>query len=109
MCSRSDGVKPFYYFYNDLNFIASSEIKSFHEFNSKNLNFKVVKKYLTTSFYDYGKSTFFENIYQLQPGHYLNYSIKNKNLEIKDIIYFVKKKSVKKFLKRKTSLKKVQI
>lgn len=105
-CARDPiGVKPFYYFYNNVNFIASSEIKSFSEFNSKNLNLQVVKKYLTTSFYDYGKNTFFENIYQLQPGHYLNYSIKNKNLEIIRYYLLSKKKVSKKILEEKDIIK----
>ena len=106
-CARDPiGVKPFYYFYNNINFIASSEIKSFTEFNSKNLNLKVVKSYLTTSFYDYGKDTFFENIYQLRPGHYLNYSINKKNLEIKRYYQLSKKKISKKTLKEEDIIKK---
>lgn len=94
-CARDQiGVKPFYYLHDKINFIVSSEIKNFSQFNSKNLNFNVVKNYLTTSFYDYGDETFFKNIRQLRPGHFLNYSIKKKSLEIKRYFSLKKKKNL---------------
>ncbi len=94
-CARDPiGVKPFYYIFDNINFLASSEIKSFTEFNSHNLNLNVVKKYLTSSFYDYGEETFFNNIFQLQPGHYLNYSIKKKKIQIKKYFFLNKKKMI---------------
>jgi asparagine synthase (glutamine-hydrolysing) len=91
-CARDRlGIKPFYYYFDEFFFLASSEIKSFTQFNSKNLNFNTINNYLTTSFYDYGDKTFFNDIFQLEPGSYINYSLQDKKIEIKK--YFFLKKS----------------
>ena len=99
-CARDPlGVKPFYYVFDNINFFASSEIKSFSKFNSNNINLNVVKKYLMTSFYDYGEETFFKNVFQLKPGHYLNYSIKKKKLITKKYYFLNQKNNIEKNIK----------
>jgi asparagine synthase (glutamine-hydrolysing) len=77
------GVKPFFYYQNLKEFIISSEIKGIltqkQNPNISDLNMTQVSTYLKTTFYDYGKSTFYKNIKQLPQGHYFEYDI-NKNI-----------------------------
>ena len=68
------GIKPFYYYLKNKDFIFGSEIKSFlknKNFN-KELNKKVLKNYLTFQ-YSPIEETFFKNTYKLLPGHYFIY------------------------------------
>lgn len=76
------GIKPFYYYLNDDEFLFSSEIKSFlaHPNFKKELNKEMLESYLTFQ-YSVGEDTFFKNVYKLRPGHYLKY--KDQKLEIK--------------------------
>lgn len=76
------GIKPFYYYLNDDEFLFSSEIKSFlaHPNFKKELNKNMLESYLTFQ-YSVGENTFFKNVYKLRPGHYLKY--KKGHLEIK--------------------------
>lgn len=76
------GIKPFYYYLNDDEFLFSSEIKSFlaHPNFKKELNKEMLESYLTFQ-YSVGEDTFFKNVYKLRPGHYLKY--KDNKLEIK--------------------------
>lgn len=76
------GIKPFYYYKTEDEFMFSSEIKSFlgHPNFIKKLNKKMLENYLTFQ-YSVGEDTFFESVYKLRPGHYLKY--KNGKLEIK--------------------------
>ena len=75
------GIKPFYYYINENEFLFSSEIKSFlaHPEFKKELNKKMLERYLTFQ-YSVGQETFFKNVYKLMPGHYLKY--KNGDLKI---------------------------
>lgn len=75
------GIKPFYYYLTDEEFLFSSEIKSFlaHPNFKKELNREMLESYLTFQ-YSVGETTFFKNVYKLRPGHYLKY--KNQKLEI---------------------------
>jgi len=76
------GIKPFYYYHNENEFLFGSEIKSFlgHPKFIKELNRNMLKQYLTFQ-YSVGEETFFKNVYKLRPGHYFKY--KNNNLTIK--------------------------
>lgn len=76
------GIKPFYYYKKDENFMFGSEIKSFLKNPSfeKELNEKSLKNYLVFQ-YDALNETFFKNVFKLDPGHYFIY--KDNNLEIK--------------------------
>lgn len=75
------GIKPFYYYLTNEEFLFSSEIKSFlaHPNFKKELNREMLESYLTFQ-YSVGETTFFKNVYKLRPGHYLKY--KNQKLEI---------------------------
>ena len=76
------GIKPFYYYYDDDNFLFGSEIKSFlgNPNFKKELNKDMLSQYLTFQC-SIGEDTFFKNTYKLLPGHYFIY--KDKELEIK--------------------------
>ncbi len=76
------GIKPFYYYLNDDEFLFSSEIKSFlaHPNFKKELNKEMLEYYLTYQ-YSVSEDTFFKWVYKLRPGHFLKY--KDNKLEIK--------------------------
>lgn len=76
------GIKPFYYYYDNENFLFGSEIKSFLGSPNfkKELNKDMLCQYLTFQC-SIGEDTFFKNTYKLLPGHYFIY--KDKELEIK--------------------------
>lgn len=82
-CARDHfGIKPFYYYFDQEHFLFASEIKGFldHPDFKKELNRDVLDIYLKMNFVA-GEQTFFKNVKQLLPGHYLVY--KNKQVEIK--------------------------
>ena len=67
------GVKPLYYTQTETGeFIFASEIKSLLQFPgiSPQVNQRALNHYLTLQYVP-GPETMFENIYKLQPGHYL--------------------------------------
>jgi len=68
------GIKPFYYYLTDDEFMYGSEIKSFlgHPNFNKELNISMLEKYLSFQ-YSVGTDTFFKNVYKLLPGHYFKY------------------------------------
>lgn len=74
------GVKPFYYTIFENQFYFSSEIKSlFSAGIPKIRNAKVWSNYYCFGTYGLPNETFFENISQLQGGHYLEINLSNKN------------------------------
>lgn len=81
-CRDHFGIKPFYYYQNDDEFMFASEIKAFlaHPNFKKELNDKALKMYLIFQ-YSIFDETFFKNVYRLNPGHYFIY--KDGKLEIK--------------------------
>ena len=64
------GIKPFYYYYDNENFLFGSEIKSFLGSPNfkKELNKDMLSQYLTFQC-SIGEDTFFKNTYKLLPGH----------------------------------------
>ena len=72
------GIKPLNYYYNNGNFLFSSEIKSFSKIKGIDLSFNL--KYLN-DYFSFGfipsPYTFFKHIKKLEPGHFLRIS-KNK-------------------------------
>ncbi|SHN09675.1 asparagine synthase (glutamine-hydrolyzing) [Polaribacter sp. KT 15] len=75
------GVKPFYYYREKEKFYFSSEIKALHASGVKKTpNKKVWASYLTYGSYGHPTETFWENINQLQGGHYLEYSKNSLNI-----------------------------
>ena len=76
------GIKPFYYYKKDENFMFSSEIKGMidHPKFEKEVNRDVLKMYLLFQYSVY-EETFFKNVYKLKPGHYFTFD--GENLETK--------------------------
>lgn len=77
------GIKPFYYYKKENEFMFGSEIKSFleHPNFSKEVNTDALKMYLIFQ-YSVHEETFFKNVFKLKPGHYFKY--KDGKLKIKE-------------------------
>ena len=72
------GVKPFYYHFSNNTFYFSSEIKALHAASiKKEPNKKVWFNYIASGSYGMPNETFWNEIEQLQGGHYLEF-IENK-------------------------------
>ena len=76
------GIKPFYYYKKENEFIFGSEIKSFlaHPNFEKEFNDNALESYLSFQ-YSSLNETFFKNVFKLLPGHYFTY--KDGILDIK--------------------------
>lgn len=76
------GIKPFYYYLNENEFMFGSEIKSFlvHPSFVKEINKDALKMYLIFQ-YSVKEETFFKKVYKLKPGHFFHY--KDNKLDIK--------------------------
>lgn len=76
------GVKPFYYFLDEKNFIFSSEIKAILKINNiKEANHGKVFDYLTYGYRTNNGETFFKGINELKPAH--NIIIQNDKIDIR--------------------------
>jgi asparagine synthase (glutamine-hydrolysing) len=77
------GVKPFYYYWHEGLFLFSSELKSFHQHPRFK---KVINKQAIHQYFQYGyimaPLSIFEHTHKLIPGHYLQFSINKKSLQI---------------------------
>lgn len=81
-CARDKfGEKPLYYSETP-RFSFSSEIKAVLSFTKSRLNLSKLDEFITKE-NTYGKGTLFEGIYELEPAHYLEYSLKTKKIEIR--------------------------
>jgi asparagine synthase (glutamine-hydrolysing) len=79
------GIKPFYYYSDKKNLLISSEIKGLlaSELINKELNSDQIPHYLK---YKYAKrpETFYKNIFELEPGHFIESDIRKDSFEIKN-------------------------
>lgn len=68
------GIKPFYYYKTDKDFMFASEIKGMidHPDFVKQVNKKALKMFLVFQ-YSVFEETFFKNVFKLKPGHYFEY------------------------------------
>ena len=77
------GVKPFYYYWHEGLFLFSSELKSFHQHPRFK---KVINKEAIHQYFQYGyimaPLSIFEHTHKLIPGHYLQFSIEKKSIQI---------------------------
>ena len=75
------GVKPFYYYHSENTFYFSSEIKTLFAAKIERIpREKSWANYLAFGSYGMPNETFYENIYQLAGGHYLEYKTKDLNI-----------------------------
>ncbi|MDB2515438.1 asparagine synthase (glutamine-hydrolyzing) [Candidatus Pelagibacter bacterium] len=103
------GQKPLFYTKKNSNLFFSSEVKIFREMNvAFNANKYAWYRYLIHGSYDDNKETFFENIYQLEPGETITWK---KNKDIIKNKFFVPQFSVGKSLKDNfsTASKKIKL
>jgi len=83
-CSRDRfGVKPFYYYFKKGVFVFASEIKALLRlpFLKKEPEEQTIYNFLALGLTDYGEETFFKDIKQLKPGHYLILNGDNLKIE----------------------------
>jgi asparagine synthase (glutamine-hydrolysing) len=78
LCRDPFGVKPLYYYYNDNNFIFSSEIKTFTQFDFFNneLNIPIFSNYISF-LWNPGNETPFKFVNKVPPGSFINISLNN--------------------------------
>ena len=79
------GIKPFYYFFNGIEFHFGSEIKQVLNLTSarKGINYKVLFDYLVAESYgNETEETFFTGIKKILPGHNLIINLGGNNYEI---------------------------
>lgn len=82
------GEKPLYYYYDDKNFIFSSEAKAIHKI--KKLFFQESKFY--ENFQHCLGTTLYKNLYELPAAHYLEYCIRTNKIKIVEYWKFKKQK-----------------
>ncbi len=93
------GVKPFYYHFDDTQFIFASEIKTLFAGGVQKIsNDQVWASYFAYGSYGMPNETFWKDIHQLPAGHYLKY--KNSEITIKKWYFF--EKEIKKYQKTQT-------
>jgi len=77
------GIKPLYYCQQDGKLIFSSMISAILAHNIQTSpNQKAIMEFLAYNLEHCGKETFFNNIYSLEPGHFLKYDLKTRTLNI---------------------------
>tara|TARA_Y100000389_G_scaffold204062_1_gene254766 strand:+ start:16920 stop:18803 length:1884 start_codon:yes stop_codon:yes gene_type:complete len=83
-CARDHfGQKPFFYFYDNTNFVFASELRSLIKFPliNKKLNTQSITNYLHYDAF-VGDETIIQNCYKLKKANYLIYDFKKNSLEI---------------------------
>ncbi len=76
------GIKPLFYTHTTSFFLAGSEIKQFTTFKEFEpiLNKKSVINFLTKEALNFSENTFFEGVYELPAGYYLNYNLSDHSI-----------------------------
>ena len=79
------GIKPFYYFFSDNILVFGSEPKALHTFPGITKQFDATRlaEFLLMGVCDFDEGSFFNEIKQLQPAHFLKYNLKNFELSTK--------------------------
>lgn len=77
------GQKPLYFSKKKNNFTFASEIRAVlcNEIDNT-INYQELLRFVNLSQYDNGDKTLFKNIFQLEPGNYLKYNLKNDKFKI---------------------------
>ena len=99
------GIKPFYFYYHKNIFYFASEIKAF-KFAGLKLepNYKKINEFLRWGVLDYDNNTWFNNIYSLEPGHYIK--LKKNRITINRFYYLPSEVKEKKELNLNLAKKK---
>ena len=75
------GIKPVYYYHNELDFIFASEQKAIAKFTGWNPNLNNLPEYSVFKYIS-GNKTSIENIYELEPGHAAEFDVNSGELKI---------------------------
>jgi asparagine synthase (glutamine-hydrolysing) len=98
------GIKPLHYTKTNTKFLAGSEIKQFsvvEDFEARMFH-PVVYEFINNSVLNHNEYTFYKDVYSLQAGHNLIYSLKDNEYEVYQW-YFIEKVPVKKKISPKES------
>ena len=84
------GIKPFYYFQDEEHFIFASEIKAIlkHPSVPKEPNIDYCTQFLKEGPKEYLRETAFQNIYRLEPAHYLKCHVSEIFNQLKTVRYW---------------------
>ena len=83
LCRDRFGIKPLYYYVDSGRLIFSSMISAITTHNLPTApNERAIMQFLAYNLEDHCEQTFFKNIYQLEPGSFLNYDLKLKKHSI---------------------------
>jgi len=92
-CRDRYGVKPLYYRKIKNSIFFASEVKQLLVLNKENkINKKSLSNYLHHDLILFNENTFVENIYQVLPGHYIDFDLKQFKYKKKKWYKFEKKK-----------------
>ena len=83
------GIKPLYYSISNESFLTASQFDQIHEHKKIKKNLSINPSGLKDYFcfgYMHAPNTIFKNIFQLEPGYFLRYSIKEKRIIEKKIL-----------------------
>ena len=84
VCSRDRfGIKPLFYYFNkrDQSFFVASELKQFFVAGvPKKLNEHLIRDFIDKNIIDHTTSTFYQNIFHLPAGNYIEYDLSAKQL-----------------------------
>ena len=86
------GIKPVYYYHNELDFIFASEQKAIAKFTGWNPNLKNLAEYSVFKYVS-GNKTTIENIFELEPGHAAEFDVASGELKIWRWYDFVKERT----------------
>lgn len=86
------GIKPVYYYHNELDFIFASEQKAIAKFTGWNPNLKNLSEYSVFKYVS-GNKTTIENIFELEPGHAAEFDVSSGELKIWRWYDFVKERT----------------
>ena len=86
------GIKPMYYYHNELDFIFASEQKAIAKFTGWNPNLKNLSEYSVFKYVS-GNRTIIENIFELEPGHAAEFDVASGELKIWRWYDFVKERT----------------
>ena len=86
------GIKPMYYYHNELDFIFASEQKAIAKFTGWNPNLKNLSEYSVFKYVS-GNKTIIENIFELEPGHAAEFDVASGELKIWRWYDFVKERT----------------
>lgn len=70
------GIKPLYYTFQNGEFAFSSELKGIADHLKQNKSHKALVQFMSLGYIPY-QSSYYENIFKLPLGHYLEFRIKD--------------------------------